>query len=453
MIISDSSVIILLAKLNKLEILKRIYGKVNVPEIVYKEITIKASEEIENIKNASSYLIETKLTDDEKQKAFDLRTNEFPKSDKPEKHMGECQAIVLAERINLKNSIVLLDDKKAKNICFKRNILCTGTIGIIQEAHKQNFLSFNDAFYCINELQNSINKNKWKDELYDTARKIIQEQEKSKLLNFNDKENNMADEKEGEKKEYNTLAGYIVKGNNGISIQEIKKKDGTSFETAKYSLCLVQETTDKQKVFVNCETSSEDFIKAVKEEKLRVGSNIAVSGQWTKNEREGKTYVTFRTTKDFKYLSTAESCKNAKKDDYLTVAGGVTKLASFKIKKDDNEIKGYSINLIVDGKVKDENGEYNTNHYINLKTVNPEQVEFIERNIKVGNRLLVQGFMKEAKFTDKDGNEKNTQYLDISKQRMSVMLNANIVETKVHPELAKERDSQKEFGKEKQLTK
>ena len=105
MIISDSSVIILLAKLNKLEILKRIYGKVNVPEIVYKEITIKASEEIENIKNASSYLIETKLTDDEKQKAFDLRTNEFPKSDKPEKHMGECQAIVLAERINLKNSI------------------------------------------------------------------------------------------------------------------------------------------------------------------------------------------------------------------------------------------------------------------------------------------------------------------------------------------------------------
>ena len=107
----------------------------------------------------------------------------------------------------------------------------------------------------------------------------------------------------------------------------------------------------------------------------------------------------------------------------------------------------------MDGKVKDENGEYNTNHYINLKTVNPEQVEFIERNIKVGNRLLVQGFMKEAKFTDKDGNEKNTQYLDISKQRMSVMLNANIVETKVHPELAKERDSQKEFGKEKQLTK
>jgi predicted nucleic acid-binding protein len=110
-IISDASVLIVLHKINEIEILKKVYNEVVITPLIASEfgeeipdwIKIKS---VENLKYQA--ILETML-------------------DK-----GEASALSLA--FEMGNSLLILDDLKARKVAHDLNLKFTGTLGVINKA-------------------------------------------------------------------------------------------------------------------------------------------------------------------------------------------------------------------------------------------------------------------------------------------------------------------------------
>lgn len=117
-IISDTSCLIILANIGELELLHRTYGQITT--------TIEIAEEFGN---ALPSWIEIKAASDKlKQRILTLQIDN-----------GEASAIALA--IELGNSILILDDYKARKVAEKLGIEITGTIGVIIKAKLKGLIN------------------------------------------------------------------------------------------------------------------------------------------------------------------------------------------------------------------------------------------------------------------------------------------------------------------------
>ena len=113
MIIGDSSALIALAIIDKLELLDKIFGKVYVPKAVYEELC--------NKKKAQSQKLEIFLKDRVIDVNLSLRYVGLGQ--------GELEAIALYKQINAK--FLLIDDKRAKNFAKLNNINTIGSLGVL----------------------------------------------------------------------------------------------------------------------------------------------------------------------------------------------------------------------------------------------------------------------------------------------------------------------------------
>lgn len=131
MIIADSSPLILLAKINKLALLKNMYKMVYVPESVYREVVIRGKEE----QYGDAYLIERSVNDFISVK----KVNEVWRKNMQEWNemlgKGESEAIALA--LQEKATLLLMDNKEPREVAESKNIRCRSTPGILLEALKR----------------------------------------------------------------------------------------------------------------------------------------------------------------------------------------------------------------------------------------------------------------------------------------------------------------------------
>ena len=116
-IIADTSCLILLMKIGKLEILKKLYSKVFITDEVAKEfgVALPVWIKIKKLSNKNSLTI-LKL---------DLG-------------IGEASSIALA--IELENSFLILDDLRARKCAKKLGLKFTGTLGVIAEAFSNGYI-------------------------------------------------------------------------------------------------------------------------------------------------------------------------------------------------------------------------------------------------------------------------------------------------------------------------
>ena len=124
MIVSNASPLIVLLKINKLSILKELFGKSVVPEVVYKEITTKEPDkqifdkkgwiQTRNVTNIEMTTLLEKLVD-----------------------RGEAEAIVLAKELK---ATLLIDDAKARKYAKLLNIDLIGTLGLLKIAKKNGLV-------------------------------------------------------------------------------------------------------------------------------------------------------------------------------------------------------------------------------------------------------------------------------------------------------------------------
>jgi predicted nucleic acid-binding protein len=116
-VISDTSCLILLRKIDQLFLLSKIYGKVTVTPVIAKEFGLDLPEfvEVREPKDQSLFRTLTQLVD-----------------------QGEASAFTLAFEID--NCVLILDDRKARRVAKSLGFKMTGTLGLLVKAKQDGVL-------------------------------------------------------------------------------------------------------------------------------------------------------------------------------------------------------------------------------------------------------------------------------------------------------------------------
>jgi len=126
-IISNTTPIITLLTISKLELLRNIYGKIIIPEGVYQEIEEGKSKNFYKDLSKIDWIEIKSIADKEPLKYIsDL--------DK-----GEAEVIVLANEINA--DLVIIDEKAGREYAEHFGIKLTGTIGILLKAKQLDLIN------------------------------------------------------------------------------------------------------------------------------------------------------------------------------------------------------------------------------------------------------------------------------------------------------------------------
>ncbi|GGB89682.1 DUF3368 domain-containing protein [Dyadobacter sediminis] len=114
LVIADSSCLIILSKIDQLELLRNNYSRIIITEEIAEEFDLElpAWIEIKGIKDKKLQLLFEEVLD-----------------------LGEATALTLA--FETEDCTVILDDLKARKIAAKLNLKVTGTIGVIVKAKQR----------------------------------------------------------------------------------------------------------------------------------------------------------------------------------------------------------------------------------------------------------------------------------------------------------------------------
>lgn len=117
-VITDTSCLIVFNKIERLELLQLVYGEVTITSEVESEYgeTLPAWVRVENVSN-------------QKQQKFLER----------ELDTGEASSIALA--MEYPDSLMILDDLKARKVARTFNLVVTGTLGVISKARAEGYLN------------------------------------------------------------------------------------------------------------------------------------------------------------------------------------------------------------------------------------------------------------------------------------------------------------------------
>ena len=137
-IVSDTTTLIILGKLKRYDLLENLFSKIYIPKEVIKEISIKSDGIYEEIEKNS--LFETKEINDIS--LLNLLEGILDK--------GESQAIVLAKELNL---ILLIDEKKGRNIAKDMGLNIIGLLGVLILNIKKNLITNKEALILLEDIK------------------------------------------------------------------------------------------------------------------------------------------------------------------------------------------------------------------------------------------------------------------------------------------------------------
>ena len=125
-IVSNTTPVISLLKLNRLELFQQLYTQIYIPYAVYKEIEAGKTKEFYKDLSKIDWINITEIQDKQALKFFlDLDA-------------GEAEAIVLATEINA--DLILLDEKLGRFHAKHADLKVTGTIGLLVKAKTEGLI-------------------------------------------------------------------------------------------------------------------------------------------------------------------------------------------------------------------------------------------------------------------------------------------------------------------------
>lgn len=126
-IISNTSPLIALQKLNKLILLEKVFGKILIPNIVYKELTYGCStQEIQSINTACNSFIEV------------VKIDNINHTFKRKLDLGETHVLSLA--LDTQANLILIDDRKAFNEAKELGFKVASTLTLLKVAQTKGFI-------------------------------------------------------------------------------------------------------------------------------------------------------------------------------------------------------------------------------------------------------------------------------------------------------------------------
>ena len=153
-IIFNSSPLINLSKIEKLELVEKLFGKIIIPEAVFNELikdasSKKGSREIKDLINKG--VVEVRKVEDEN----------IIKSFRKDLDHGEAEVITLALEINA--DLIIIDEIEARRVAEIYNLKKTGFIGLLIKAYNKKYIdNFKELLDLAIQKGFWINKNLYK---------------------------------------------------------------------------------------------------------------------------------------------------------------------------------------------------------------------------------------------------------------------------------------------------
>lgn len=131
-VIADTSPLNYLILIDKVDLLSTLYGKIIIPEAVFAELqTARTPEKVKRwIARHPSWLRIQKITN-----VLDEQLREL--------HLGEAEAIVLAEELNAAG--IIIDEKEGRKIALERGLIVTGLLGVLRDASSRNLINLEET--------------------------------------------------------------------------------------------------------------------------------------------------------------------------------------------------------------------------------------------------------------------------------------------------------------------
>ena len=127
-IVSDSGPIISFARAGHLELMKRLFQEIRIPEGVYEDIVVRGV--------GKSGAVEVKRAGWIKKEGVRNRieVNQLPTG----LGLGEREAIILAQELK---AALLIDDRKARKVAEERGVVCFGSLRVLKEAKERRLVA------------------------------------------------------------------------------------------------------------------------------------------------------------------------------------------------------------------------------------------------------------------------------------------------------------------------
>ena len=142
-VVSDTTPLISLLKINRLELLERLFGDVMIPKAVFDELTVdkRFRTEADQIRQ-KSFIVVKPVNNQESASVLKRATG---------LDQGESEAIVLTDE--LEADLLLMDEAKGRSVSAQMGIKIMGTIGILMAAYEEDELTSDEVRVCIDGLQ------------------------------------------------------------------------------------------------------------------------------------------------------------------------------------------------------------------------------------------------------------------------------------------------------------
>ena len=127
-VVSDTTPFSELAKIDKMNLIRDIFGKVVIPEDVYRELTAGTHSAADAVPFASWIEVRSPANS---QNVSALRSA-------TKLGLGECAAMILAEELDANQ--VLIDDLDARRVAQSRNLPVIGTVGLLLIAKRRGLI-------------------------------------------------------------------------------------------------------------------------------------------------------------------------------------------------------------------------------------------------------------------------------------------------------------------------
>ena len=142
-VVSDTTPLISLLKINRLDLLEKLFGKVLIPVAVFDELTVDKRFELEAKQIREKQFIIVRTIKNLESVSILKRATGLDQ--------GESEAIVLTDE--LKADLLLMDEAKGRSVSTQIGLKVMGTIGILMVAYEEQELTSDEVRKCIDGLQ------------------------------------------------------------------------------------------------------------------------------------------------------------------------------------------------------------------------------------------------------------------------------------------------------------
>ena len=127
-VIVNSTPLIVLCNVGRLEILRTLYTEITIPEAVFAEVTKKEDSACQIVKNSLDWIRVERILSPSDKKMYQAKL-----------HDGEVEVMILAQE-GVRADLVILDDNAAKKTAKYLGLTVTGTLGILLKAKKAGII-------------------------------------------------------------------------------------------------------------------------------------------------------------------------------------------------------------------------------------------------------------------------------------------------------------------------